>query len=79
MINMHGERKFKHRHGNRPQSSEKKPTDANVAESEIVEELRICAQEMEEKQDRYERILKIGRDVTIDSKRLIFYLHTFQK
>lgn len=28
------------------------------------------------KQDKYERIVKIGRDITIESKRIIFFLHT---
>ena len=66
--------KFKHSFGNQS----KKPVETTLT-SDIVEHLRVCAHELEEKQDRCERILKIGRDITIDSKRLIFYLHNFQK
>lgn len=35
-----------------------------------------CSKELDDKQDRYERIVKIGRDITIESKRIIFLLHT---
>lgn len=31
---------------------------------------------IDEKNDRYERIIKISRDITIESKRIIFLLHT---
>jgi predicted translin family RNA/ssDNA-binding protein len=32
--------------------------------------------ELDDKNDRYERIVKISRDITIESKRIIFLLHT---
>lgn len=35
-----------------------------------------CAKELDDKQDRYEKIVKFGRDITIESKRIIFLLHT---
>lgn len=31
---------------------------------------------LDEKHDRYERIVKLGRDITIESKRIIFLLHS---
>lgn len=31
--------------------------------------------ELVEKQDRHERIVKLSRDITIESKRIIFLLH----
>lgn len=34
------------------------------------------ALELDDKHDRYERIVKISRDITIESKRIIFLLHT---
>lgn len=34
---------------------------------------------MDSKHDRYERIVKIARDITIESKRIIFLLHTLDK
>jgi hypothetical protein len=70
--------KYKSEHGRQSRPPKDESVDAAVT-SEIVESLRICAQELEEKQDRCERIIKVGRDITIESKRLIFYLHTFQK
>lgn len=47
--------------------------------SEIVKQFQQYAAELEDKQDRYERIVKISRDITIESKRLIFFLHTFKR
>ncbi len=35
-----------------------------------------CSKELDAKQDRYEKIVKFGRDITIESKRIIFLLHT---
>lgn len=37
---------------------------------------RALASELDDKHDRYERIVKISRDVTIESKRIIFSLHS---
>lgn len=42
----------------------------------IVKSFRKYADELGEKHDRYERIVKLSRDITIESKRLIFLLHT---
>lgn len=42
----------------------------------IVRSFRGYADELNDKHDRYERIVKHGRDITIESKRLIFLLHT---
>lgn len=35
-----------------------------------------CSKELDDKHNRYERIVKFGRDITIESKRIIFLLHT---
>lgn len=51
----------------------------NVSNSEVVKNFHFYSQELDEKHDRYERIFKISRDITIESKRLIFFLHTFQR
>ncbi|XP_055710462.1 translin-associated protein X [Phlebotomus papatasi] len=37
------------------------------------------ARELDDKHDRYERIVKCGRDITIESKRIIFLLHTIDQ
>lgn len=42
----------------------------------VVRNFRNYANELNEKHDRYERIVKYSRDITIESKRLIFLLHT---
>lgn len=42
----------------------------------IVRIFRGYSEELNDKHDRYERIVKYSRDITIESKRLIFLLHT---
>lgn len=49
------------------------PVDEN---NPVVLQFREYAAELVEKQDRYERIVKCSRDITIESKRIIFLLHT---
>lgn len=48
-------------------------------DSQVVKEFREYAAELDDKHDRYERIVKISRDITIESKRIIFLLHTLDK
>lgn len=49
----------------------------NVDESNpVIAIFNQCSKELDDKQDRYERIVKFGRDITIESKRIIFLLHT---
>ncbi|XP_062285879.1 translin-associated protein X [Scomber scombrus] len=43
--------------------------------SPIVAVFRVFQQELDTKHDKYERLVKISRDVTIESKRTIFLLH----
>ncbi|KAL6256198.1 hypothetical protein P5V15_012314 [Pogonomyrmex californicus] len=45
----------------------------------VVQQFRAYATELDAKHDRYERIFKINRDVGIESKRIIFLLHTIDK
>uniref|UniRef100_A0A8D8M037 Translin-associated protein X n=1 Tax=Cacopsylla melanoneura TaxID=428564 RepID=A0A8D8M037_9HEMI len=42
----------------------------------VVQEFRKYAVIMNAKQDKYERLVKISRDITIESKRVIFLLHS---
>jgi hypothetical protein len=42
----------------------------------IVKAFREMSMELDEKHDRHERIVKISRDITIESKRIIFLLHS---
>lgn len=45
-------------------------------ESLIVKQFREYNDELMDKHDRYERLVKKSRDITIESKRLIFLLHS---
>lgn len=47
--------------------------------SPVVQQFRTYATELDAKHDRYERIFKTNRDVGIESKRIIFLLHTIDK
>ncbi|XP_015587724.1 translin-associated protein X [Cephus cinctus] len=52
----------------------------NINENSLViKQFRAYAAELDSKHDRYERIVKLSRDVTIESKRIIFLLHTLDK
>ncbi|KAM8703333.1 hypothetical protein ACLKA7_008023 [Drosophila subpalustris] len=42
----------------------------------VVQAFRNYASELDSKHDRHERILKLSRDITIESKRIIFFLHS---
>lgn len=66
------------RNPNNDDRNKKKPIDANV-NSIVVENFQEYANELNDKHDRYERIVKLSRDITIESKRLIFLLHTINK
>lgn len=48
-------------------------------DSLVIKQFRGYAAELDSKHDRYEAIVKSSRDVTIESKRIIFLLHTFDK
>lgn len=47
-----------------------------IADTPVVAAFRQYARELDAKHDRYERIIKRSRDITIESKRIIFLLHT---
>lgn len=65
--------------GNRNNFNKNQQRKTDVASDDdnlVTKAFRGYAQELDDKHDRYERILKQSRDVTIESKRLIFLLHT---
>lgn len=66
-----GNRKPNHR-------SDTKKIDAETENSDnpVIQSFRKYAMELDDKHDRYERIVKLSRDVTIESKRIIFLLHS---
>lgn len=45
----------------------------------VIQQFRGYAAELDAKHDRYERVFKINRDIGIESKRIIFLLHTIDK
>lgn len=70
--------RFRGNRGHHQHRPEKKPAaPSNVDDNNpIVKLFRSYAIELDDKHDRYERIVKYSRDITIESKRLIFLLHT---
>lgn len=44
----------------------------------VIQQFRQYSIELDDKNDRYERIVKLSRDITIESKRIIFLLHSVQ-
>ena len=47
--------------------------------SPVIQSFRKFAAELDAKHDRHERIVKHSRDITIESKRIIFLLHSIDK
>lgn len=45
----------------------------------VIKQFKAYAAELDDKHDRNERIVKLCRDLTIESKRIIFLLHTLDK
>ncbi|CAG9759654.1 unnamed protein product [Ceutorhynchus assimilis] len=43
----------------------------------VIQMFKSFAAELDDKHDRYERIVKLSRDITIEAKRIIFLLHNF--
>jgi len=45
---------------------------------EVQAFFQICSKKLDEHNDRHERLVKLSRDITIESKRIIFLLHRVQ-
>lgn len=58
------------RRGNR------KDVEVTDEDNPVISQFKLIAQELDERNDRHERIVKLSRDITIESKRIIFLLHT---
>lgn len=48
-------------------------------DSPVIKQFKEYAAQLDEKHDKYEKIVKVSRDITIESKRIIFLLHTLDK
>ncbi|KAJ8713217.1 hypothetical protein PYW07_013587 [Mythimna separata] len=75
----------KHYRGNRKSGNNSGTTLASVAretatslpaDSPVLAIFKEAAYKLNERQDRHERLVKLSRDVTIESKRIIFLLHS---
>ncbi|BES95678.1 Translin-associated factor X [Nesidiocoris tenuis] len=52
---------------------------AEASDNPVLGAFKMFSEELTAKHDKYERIVKISRDITIESKRLIFTLHNLPK
>jgi hypothetical protein len=71
----HGGGKYKHNVGDKAREV-LESIDANSA---VIKCFQQYAAELDFKHDKYERIVKLSRDITIESKRIIFLLHTLDR
>ncbi|XP_030369441.1 translin-associated protein X [Scaptodrosophila lebanonensis] len=62
--------------GNRNNNPQRKRNYQLDEQNPVVQAFRSYASELDSKHDRHERILKLSRDITIESKRIIFLLHS---
>lgn len=61
---------------NRPKRDyNKSVNDDESADTPIMKQFRKYREILDDKNDRFERIVKASRDITIESKRIIFLLH----
>uniref|UniRef100_A0A2A4K609 Translin-associated protein X n=1 Tax=Heliothis virescens TaxID=7102 RepID=A0A2A4K609_HELVI len=73
----------KHVRGNRKGSNQhilasvaRETASSLPADSPVLAIFKEAARKLNERQDRHERLVKLSRDVTIESKRIIFLLHS---
>lgn len=64
----------KNRYQNKTRNDNSKESDTD---NPVILSFREYSKILDEKNDRYERIVKQSRDITIESKRIIFLLHTY--
>lgn len=62
--------------GNRDHQHRNKSNENADDSNPVIKSFLGYADELSDKHDRHERIVKFSRDITIESKRLIFLLHT---
>ncbi|KAF5297140.1 hypothetical protein FQA39_LY02720 [Lamprigera yunnana] len=68
--------KYKPDHPKMGMKDRSKDIEGRVDENnEVIKMFKGYALELDAKHDRYERIVKLSRDITIESKRIIFLLH----
>ncbi|XP_060585578.1 translin-associated protein X-like [Ruditapes philippinarum] len=70
------DRRKRHRNakGDKPDRGEEEVQDVDES-SPVIQMFRGFQQELDQRHDKHERIVKLSRDITIESKRAIFLLH----
>ncbi|PNI55173.1 TSNAX isoform 2, partial [Pan troglodytes] len=75
MSNKEGSGGFrKRKHDNFPHNQRREGKDVNSS-SPVMLAFKSFQQELDARHDKYERLVKLSRDVTVESKRTIFLLH----
>lgn len=66
----------KRKYENFPHSQRREDKDVNVnLSSSVMNAFHSFQHDLDARHDKYERLVKLGRDITIESKRIIFLLH----
>jgi hypothetical protein len=65
-------RNFKNNRDGAEKSSSEVAVDTS---NPMIAQFQIYSKELDDKHDRHERLVKASRDITIESKRIIFLLH----
>uniref|UniRef100_A0A5F9DD20 Translin associated factor X n=1 Tax=Oryctolagus cuniculus TaxID=9986 RepID=A0A5F9DD20_RABIT len=75
MSNKEGSGGFrKRKHDNFPHNQRREGKDVNSS-SPVMLAFKSFQQELDARHDKYERLVKLSRDITVESKRTIFLLH----
>nr|XP_035924983.1 translin-associated protein X [Halichoerus grypus] len=64
----------KRKHDNFPHNQRREGKDVNSS-SPVMLAFKSFQQELDARHDKYERLVKLSRDITVESKRTIFLLH----
>ncbi|XP_053154741.1 translin-associated protein X isoform X2 [Hemicordylus capensis] len=65
----------KRKHDNFPHGNRREENDNCNSSSAVILSFKSFQLELDTKHDKYERLVKLSRDITIESKRTIFFLH----
>ncbi|XP_001514013.1 translin-associated protein X isoform X2 [Ornithorhynchus anatinus] len=65
----------KRKHDNFPHGPRREGKDDEGSSSPVLVSFKLFQQELDTRHDKYERLVKLSRDITVESKRTIFLLH----
>jgi Translin family len=76
-MSFRGGRRGNYRNNNSNNRDNTKKSEVSEADSNnpVIAKFQIYQTELDQKHDRHERLVKASRDITIESKRIIFLLH----